>query len=162
MFYIFNIMFALDNKFAMETVMSEREQFSWVWLGALTLFYGGFFVVISVLEASGEVELFTRLGLLTAAAAGSGIVIGISALVARFRREPGELVALDERDRAIQRRARSIAYGVLLVGMILVGCVMPFEATPWEIVQGTIFVIVVAEIVSCGVVITSYRRGWRA
>ncbi|MBV5258094.1 hypothetical protein FLX56_06650 [Synechococcus moorigangaii CMS01] len=141
--------------------MSEREQFSWVWLGALTVFYGGYFVAISVLEASGEVGLFTRLGLLTAAAAASGLVIGFSMLVARSRREPGELVTPDERDRAIQRRARSIAYGVLLVGMIFVGCVMPFEATPWEIVQSTIFVIVIAEIVSCAVVITSYRRGWR-
>lgn len=141
--------------------MSEREQFSWVWLGALIIFYGGYFVVISVLEAAGEVGLFTRLGLLTAAAAASGLVLGASMLAARSRREPGELVTPDERDRAIQRRARSLAYGVLLTGMIFVGCVMPFEATPWEIANATIFVIVLAEIVSCGVVVASYRRGWR-
>lgn len=141
--------------------MSEREQFSWVWLGSLTLFYGGYFVVISILEAAGEVELFTRLGLLTAAAAASGLALGINALVARSRREPGEHTKPDERDRAIGSHARSVAYGVLLVGMIVVGCVMPFEATPWELVQATIFVIVVAEIVSCGVVVASYRRGWR-
>lgn len=141
--------------------MSEREQFSWVWLGALTLFYGGYFVVITVLEAAGEVGLFTRLGLLTAAAAASGLALGINALVARSRREPGEETRPDERDRAIRSHARSVAYGVLLAGMILVGCVMPFGATEWEIVQATILVIVIAEIVSCSVVVASYRRGWR-
>lgn len=141
--------------------MSEREQFSWVWLGSLTLFYGGYFVVISILEAAGEVGLFTRLGLLTAAAAASGIALGLNALVTRNSREPGELTAPDERDRAIRSHARSVAYGVLLVGMILVGCVMPFGATEWEIVQATIFVIVIAEIVSSAVVVASYRRGWR-
>ncbi|KPP80467.1 MAG: hypothetical protein HLUCCA04_12500 [Oceanicaulis sp. HLUCCA04] len=142
-------------------VMSEREQFSWVWLGSLALFYGGYFVVISILEAVGEVGLFTRLGLLTAAAAASGLAIGLNALLARSRREPDEVTARDERDRAIGSHARSVAYGVLLVGMIVVGCVMPFGATEWEIVQSTIFVIVIAEIVSCAVVIASYRRGWR-
>lgn len=141
--------------------MSEREQFSWVWLAALIVFYGAYFVVITVLEAAGEIGLVTRLGLLTAAAAASGLVLAISALVALSRREPGERVTPDERDRAIQRQARSLAYGVLLVGMIFVGCVMPFEATPWEIANATIFVIVFAETVSCGAVIAAYRRGWR-
>jgi hypothetical protein len=32
----------------------------------------------------------------------------------------------DERDSAIMRRSISSAYYVLIVGMILVGCVMPF------------------------------------
>lgn len=141
--------------------MSEREQFSWVWLGSLILFYGGYFVMISILEAAGGVDLLTRLGLLTTAAAASGLAIGVNALLARSRREPGEETRPDERDRAIRRHARSVAYGVLLTGMILVGCLMPFGATEWEMVQAAILAIVIAELTHHGVVVASYRRGWR-
>jgi len=36
---------------------------------------------------------------------------------------------LDERDEVITRRSVSWAYYVLVGGMILVGCVMPFESS---------------------------------
>lgn len=141
--------------------MSEREQFSWVWLGSLILFYGSYFIAIAALEAAGEVSVITRLGLLAGAAAASGLAIGVNALLARSRREPGEPVGADERDRSIRRHARSVAYGVLLTGMILVGCLMPFGATEWEMVQAAILAIVIAELTHHGVVVASYRRGWR-
>ncbi|MDF1809471.1 MAG: hypothetical protein P1U42_07235 [Phycisphaerales bacterium] len=69
---------------------------------------------------------------------------------------------LDERDRAIQLRSTGAAYKVLLVGMILVGCVMPFTSGGWKIVNTAIFMIVIAQVVHDGLSIWSYRRGWHA
>ena len=64
----------------------------------------------------------------------------------------------DERDSAITRRSMSAACYVLMVGMILVGCVMPFLHKGWDIVNAAIFMIVVAEVVHYGIVAFSYRR----
>jgi hypothetical protein len=47
---------------------------------------------------------------------------------------------------------------VLIVGMILVGCVMPFGANGWAVVNVALFMIVAAEIVHYGVAVSSYRR----
>jgi hypothetical protein len=65
-----------------------------------------------------------------------------------------------ERDRAISRRGRSVAYLVLLAEMILVGVVMPFSAAPGKIVNTALLAIVIAELTHQGVVLFSYRRGW--
>ena len=56
------------------------------------------------------------------------------------------------------RRATSTAYYVLMGGMILVGVVMPFTSTGWKIVNAALLMIVVAEIVHYGVIVSSYRR----
>jgi uncharacterized membrane protein len=64
----------------------------------------------------------------------------------------------DERDRAIERRSIRSAYCVLIIGMILVGCVMPFNSSGWTIINAAIAMIVAAEIVHYGVVVSSYRR----
>ena len=42
-------------------------------------------------------------------------------------------------------------------GMILVGCIMPFNAAGWTIANAAIFWIVAAEVVHYGVVVASYR-----
>ena len=67
-------------------------------------------------------------------------------------------LALDERDLAIKYRSRDYAYGVLMVGMIIVGCVMPFRSTGWEIVNTAIFMILLAEVVQDAAMIYSYRK----
>jgi hypothetical protein len=64
----------------------------------------------------------------------------------------------DERDRAIMSRSISFAYYVLIAGMILVGCVMPFNFNGWSIVNAALAMIVAAEVVHYGVVVFSYRR----
>ena len=56
------------------------------------------------------------------------------------------------------RRSVTFAYYVLIVGMILVGCVMPFHSSGWEIVNAALFMIVAAEIVHYAIIVISYRR----
>jgi hypothetical protein len=42
--------------------------------------------------------------------------------------------------------------------MILVGCVMPFNASGWRIVNAALAMIVAAEVVHYATVVFSYRR----
>jgi hypothetical protein len=55
-------------------------------------------------------------------------------------------------------RSVTCAYYVLITGMILVGCVMPFNSGGWTIINAAILMIVVAELVHYGTVVFSYRR----
>jgi hypothetical protein len=57
----------------------------------------------------------------------------------------------------MHRSIRS-AYYLLIVGMILVGCVMPFHSSGWAIINAALFMIVAAELVHYSVVVFSYRR----
>lgn len=66
---------------------------------------------------------------------------------------------VDERDKLIESRASALAYQVLMIGMIVVGFVLPFSATRWELIDTAFFAIVVAEIVHSVVIVRAYRQG---
>jgi len=53
------------------------------------------------------------------------------------------------------------AYYVLMAGIIIVGCVMPFLAGGWTLVHATLLAIAAAEFVHSGLIIHGYRRGVR-
>jgi hypothetical protein len=97
---------------------------------------------------------------LFAIAAGVQVVIqGFGRLWLRHKEQlEGGLQPADERDRAIEYRSVRAAYGVLIAGMILVGCVMPFNASGWRIVNAALAMIVAAEVVHYATVVFSYRR----
>lgn len=98
--------------------------------------------------------------MLSAAALAQMIILGIGHLMARSRRGAGARTEPDERDRAIEHRATTAAYYVLVAGMILVGCVMPFLEGGWEIVHAAVLAIAIAEVVHHGMVVRAYRNGW--
>ena len=85
------------------------------------------------------------------------LILGAGYLYFRLALPRHERPPLDERDRAIERRSISAAYYVLIAGMILVGCFMPFSSTGWTIVNAAIFWIVAAEVVHYSAVVASYR-----
>jgi hypothetical protein len=60
----------------------------------------------------------------------------VSGVLVMKRREASEGLLEDERDRAIDRHAAKTAY-FLLTGMIVVGMVMPFNKSGWEVVNTT-------------------------
>jgi len=97
---------------------------------------------------------------LFAIAAGVQVLIqGLGRLWLRHKdRLDGGLQLPDERDRAIEYRSVRAAYGVLIAGMILVGCVMPFNSSGWRIVNAALATIVAAEVVHYATVVVSYRR----
>jgi uncharacterized membrane protein len=86
------------------------------------------------------------------------VILIIGHIVLAIRKPREEQAPPDERDRAIERRSLVAAYYVLICGMILVGCVMPFKSSGWAIVNAALLMIVTAELVHYGVVVWNYRK----
>ncbi len=98
-----------------------------------------------------------RLGLLAVIASVHAIVY-LTGLLLMKRREVGESLLQDERDHAIDHRAGRIAYFILLTGIIVVGVVMPFNKSGWEIVNAALFFIVLTETIRNALIVLGYRR----
>jgi hypothetical protein len=121
----------------------------------MTLAYGGYFVAVEIAQPS----ILTMILLFAGATAVRVVILGggYLTLAAGSRTTP------DERDRAIDRRASSVAYLVLLAAMILVGVIMPFGgAGGARVANAALAGIVLAELVRYGSAVFGYRRGWRA
>lgn len=65
----------------------------------------------------------------------------------------------DERDLLIEQQATRVAYGVLMAGTILVGCIMPFADPPQRIFQSAVFFLVLSEATRNIIVLRAYRQG---
>jgi hypothetical protein len=132
-----------------------REKIAWIELVGMTLAYGGYFIAVELAKP----PILTMILLFAAATAVRLLILGGGYLaLASASRTPA-----DERDRAVDRRASSIAYLVLLAAMILVGVIMPFggETGP-RVANSALAGVVLAELVRHGAVVFGYRRGWRA
>ncbi len=136
-----------------------REKIAWLALIAMVVTFGPYFAIVASGVLPREVAPNLRqLVLFGVAAVADGIIQGIGYLYLS-RVSPGEArTPPDERDLAIMRRAMSVAYYVLIVGMIDVGVIMPFYSSGWVIINAALFAIVVAELVRNGVIVFSYRR----
>jgi len=136
--------------------MAWREKTAWITLVLMVITYGTYFTLVSgaSLSTMSMLKLFGGVTILQVIAA----VIATAVLAAlsgdEARAKP------DERDRAVARRGASIAYFVLIVGVITVGVVMPFRDSGWRLTNAALFALVIAETVRYLTVVVSYRRGW--
>lgn len=141
-------------------IMAFREKTAWLTLVCMGIAYTLYFGWVISVERGGEpplTALLWRFGIIT----GVQAIVIVIATIALAASSGGEARAgADERDRAIARRGATIAYYMLLTGMIVVGVVMPFSETPWRIINTALFAIVLAETARYAIVILSYRRGW--
>ena len=139
--------------------MPYREKTAWLSLVAMALAFVPYFaIVVAQSHSSPSSPSLRQLGLFAVAAVVQMAILGIGHLYLT-RGSPAEArIPPDERDVAIMRRSISLAYYVLITGMILVGCVMPFNSGGWTIVNAALLMIVLAEVVHYGVVVVSYRR----
>jgi hypothetical protein len=142
--------------------MAAREQFAWLWLTALVVVYSVYFATVAFMQSHGGIAFLAEFGLLSAAALAQVIILGVGHVLMRSRRDARFRAKPDERDRAIEHRATTIAYYILIAGTIVVGCVMPFTSSGWEIVRAAVLAIVIAEIVHQALVVRAYRSGWQA
>ena len=101
--------------------------------------------------------MLERIGLL-ALIASIHAVAYVSGLLVIKRREAGEPLLEDERDRTIDGRATRTAYFILLTGMIVVGMVMPFNNGGWELVNAALFFIVLTETARYALILLGYRQ----
>jgi hypothetical protein len=138
--------------------MSYREKIAWLSLVAMAVAYGPYFLLAA--KGPGPWEPFPHLhplGLFALVSIARVLILGAGYLYLRLGSPREERPPLDERDRAIEHRSLSAAYYVLIAGMILVGCFMPFSTTGWTIVNAAVFWMVAAEVVHCSVAVASYR-----
>ena len=123
--------------------MSPLESRAWLFLLGLCPSYAVYFA----LQVAAPAWLSTtpeRIVCL-AVAAGAHATICVIGLLVIKRRERGQGLLADERDRAIEARSTRIAYYALMVGATLTGMVMPFNNGGWKIVNAALLAIVIAE-----------------
>ena len=132
--------------------MPYREKTAWLSLLAMVVTFGPYFAMTAA-RASEPMPNLRQLGWFAVTAIAQMLILGVGRLYLRHGSTEE-----DERDQAIMRRSVSSAYYVLIGGMILVGCVMPFNSSGWSIINAALFMIIAAEAVHYGVVVFSYRR----
>ena len=138
--------------------MSYREKIAWLPLIAMAVAYTPYFMFAA--RGPSPWEPFPHLhplGLFALASIVRMLILGAGYLYLRLASPREDRMPPDERDRAIEHRSLSAAYYVLIAGMILVGCFMPFSSTGWTIVNAAILWMVAAEVVHHSVVVASYR-----
>ncbi len=141
--------------------MPYREKSNLLALAAMLVAYVPYFAIVALTPIDAEPMPNLRLlGLFAAVSILRMVVLGAGYLWFRVRTPEDVREKADERDRAIDRRSIAVAYYVLIIGMILVGAIMPFTFAGWTIVNAALFAIVLAEIIRCIVAAVSYRRGW--
>jgi hypothetical protein len=139
--------------------MSYREKIGWLTLAAMTITFGPYFALVAT-HAIPAVALpnVRQLILFGVTAVLQALILAAGSLYFHRSSPHESRIPPDERDRAIQQRSLGSAYYVLIGGMILVGCIMPFNSSGWSIINAALFMIVAAEVVHYGVVVFSYRR----
>ena len=140
--------------------MPYREKVTWLTLIAQVATLGPYLAIMAIAPPTAPMPDYQPLTLFAFATVAQMLILGAGHVWLRIRSPEDARVPADERDRAIARRALGAAYYTLLVGMILVGIVMPFRSSGWTIINAAIAAILVAEVVHHGVTVWSYRRGW--
>jgi hypothetical protein len=139
--------------------MPYREKTAWLSLLAMIATFGPYFTIVAMRSGpSDPMPNLRQLGLFAVIAIVQMLILGVGHLYLRRGSVQEARLPPDERDQAITRRSISSAYYVLIAGMILVGCVMPFNSSGWSIVNAALFMIIAAEAVRYGVAVFSYRR----
>ncbi|HYG29583.1 MAG TPA: hypothetical protein VD887_05140 [Allosphingosinicella sp.] len=140
--------------------MAFREKIAWLTLATMLVAYGIYFGFVGPAAGFGERRLLDIVWSFGIVAAAHAVVVTVGAIIIAVTATKDAQARADERDRAIARRGATIGYYVLIVGMIVVGVVMPFSEPAWRIVNAALLAIVLAETVNNAVVLLSYRRGW--
>lgn len=146
---------------AADAGMPFREKGAWVAVAAMVVAYGGYFIALPMMPHQGEFrDMLVLLALFAIASAVRLLILGAGTLAIRAASPADARAPADERDRAIAARAGSIAYFVLMAGMIMVGIVLPFTEQGRAITNAALLALVIADVVRYGAIIPAYRRGW--
>jgi hypothetical protein len=161
MLKIFNI--NVFKKHALKDLkMHSRERTAWAWLVCLLMVPSIYFAGLNHSDwVPGNEELSRLAALSMPLIVMAFVALGVRAFNIVKTRQTGQEL-LDERDQWIEMKSTSVSYHVLMAGMIVVGMMMPFSATRWELVDTSFFFIVLAEVVHSCITIYGYRKGIHA
>ncbi len=138
--------------------MAYREKTAWLTLVSMMVAYTIYFGLILLRPT--PPGLFDIIWTFGAIASIQAVVVIIGSIVLAVRHSGEARIPPDERDRAIARRGASRGYYILMVGIIIVGVVMPFSDPAPKIINTALLALVIAETVRLIIVVLSYRRGW--
>jgi uncharacterized membrane protein len=142
--------------------MHSKERTAWAWLICLLMAPSLYFVWLRHLNVLSDSTDLSRLANLAIPLVVMALVaLGVKLVNIRNAHKEGKEI-LDERDQLIEARASAVAYQILMVGMIVVGMVMPFSANRWELIDTSFFAIVLAEGVHTALILRAYRNGIHA
>lgn len=137
--------------------MAFREKIAWLTLVAMLIAYGIYFPLVALLPYT-QFQMLWLFGGITLTQL--VVVIIVSATMA-IRAGKEARAPADERDRSIARRGTSFAYYVLMVGILVVGVVIPhLQVSGGLIINASLLALVIAEAVRLSIIVISYRRGW--
>jgi hypothetical protein len=138
--------------------MPYREKIAWLTLIAMAVTFGPYFGYVAITSPGEEVPNLRLLSWYAVAAISQLVILGIGHLSLRRSAPDDARVPPDERDRAISNRAMTVAYYLMMGGMILVGGIMPFLTWGWTLVNAALFTIALAEFIRYSLIVVSYRR----
>ncbi|MHC3127393.1 hypothetical protein OB03_08890 [Brevundimonas sp. GN22] len=139
--------------------MALREKMAWLTLIGFLLTYAYYFGVAGPAVEFGKNDMLDIVRSFGPVAALHGLITAAGSLAIFLAARRDASHKADERDRAIDRKATSVAYAVMMIGVLIVGGVAPFTEPAYKIVNGTFAVVVISEIVRDVMVIMGYRRG---
>jgi uncharacterized membrane protein len=139
--------------------MSSLESRAWLSLWGMCPPYLIYFAV-QLAEPGWPGTVLGRFGFLAVVAGVHAAVYAAGLSVFRWRERGNGLLA-DERDRAIDARGTRTAYFVLLTGMVVVGMIMPFGQSGWDVVNAALLAVVLAETMRNVMIVIGYRRRQR-
>ena len=138
--------------------MTYQEKSRWIALTANLLAWGWYFITIARLP-SGLPDERGLLGLMVPVFIAITVINIIGHVVVAVLK-PGEAgTDLDEREKAISRRASAIGYTVLCVGIAMALGTTLLYWTAWVAVNAVMAAFILAECVRYGVEILAFRRG---
>ena len=139
--------------------MSFQEKSRWIALAANLVAWGWYFVTIGRLLFAGVPDERGLLALMIPVIIVITIIHIVGHVIVAVLKPSEATSELDERDKAIARRAAAIGYNVLCLGIVIaLGSTLYYWNT-FVAVNAVMFAFILAECVRYGVEIATYRRG---
>ncbi len=138
--------------------MPYREKTAILYLSGMLLCFGAYFLYVAFNPSFYDLPILGKIGILAPLAVANMIIVGIGHLWLFKTHSAIERKANDERDDEIDAKASRAAYHTLIYCALFVGGFLPFYSQPWEIVNCTMFIVVISETIRGIIVIKNYRK----
>ena len=139
--------------------MTFNEKSRWIALLANLLVWGWYFVTVARALAAGVPDIVWLMAMTVPVIVAITIIHIVAHLVVAVLKPSEARSEMDERERAIARRAGAIAYNVLAFGIVVALGTTLFFWNTFVAVNAILFAFIFAETIRYGIEIVAYRRG---
>lgn len=139
--------------------MSFREKCAWASFVTTVILWGGYFAVVIRQSVTGEDTGISMAILFIAVTIVQVVAIAIVAAAAAIRSPADANAASDERDRAIARRAGSLAYVAVMLGLVVIITALHVGLHGRDTIFALLGLFVLGEATRFGTQAIGYRAG---